>query len=131
MNFTDWLANRHNFNLAKERSVYLTEMAVNTKVEDEQVTDMIMNACLKTGISYRDLIGEGRKRDVVEVRHILMYLLRKKYKGATLRQIGLYFGGRDHSTIIHAEDKVTDMLDIGDIRTMQLVQVLEGVVNGG
>lgn len=130
MNFTDWLAQRHNFNLLKERAVYLTEMAVQTKLPDENITDIMMTACLKTGVAYRDLVGECRKREVVEVRHILMYLLRKKYKGAALKQIGLYFGGRDHSTVIHADDKVSDMLDIGDKRTIELIVSLEPLFEG-
>lgn len=56
------------------------------------------------------LIGTTRKQDVAIARHVSMYLS-KSLTGAPLKTIGLQFGNRDHSTVIHAcrrvEDKIT------------------------
>ena len=52
-------------------------------------------------ISERQLIGKGRTMEVAIARQIAMYLCRE-YTSSSLTNIGLYFGKRDHSTVIHA-----------------------------
>ena len=53
------------------------------------------------GISVRDLRSRGQSRGVVLPRQCAM-LLARQFSGRSLEQIGRYFGGRDHSTVIHA-----------------------------
>ncbi len=45
--------------------------------------------------------GKNQMQEVVEARQIAMYLS-KKFTKSSLKTIGLHFGGRDHSTVIHA-----------------------------
>ena len=52
-------------------------------------------------ISDRLIVGKSRKQDVVLARQVAMYLSRE-FTGSTLVKIGLHFGKRDHSTVIHA-----------------------------
>lgn len=47
------------------------------------------------------LIGKTRKREVVAPRQIAMYLAKRLTK-SSLKVIGLHFGNRDHSTVVHA-----------------------------
>lgn len=47
------------------------------------------------------LIGSTRKQEVATARHVSMYLS-KSLTGAPLKTIGVQFGNRDHSTVIHA-----------------------------
>jgi len=56
-------------------------------------------------ISPNQLNTHSRKRDVTLPRYIAMYLA-KKWTRQSLRTIGLEFGGRDYSTIIHAFKKI-------------------------
>ncbi len=50
----------------------------------------------------RDLIsGESRRKEVALARHIAIYLS-KQFTASSLKTIGLHFGGRDHSTVIHS-----------------------------
>jgi chromosomal replication initiator protein len=61
-----------------------------------------------------DLVGlksKSRKKELVVARQVVMYLA-KQYTNHTLKSIGYYCGGRDHSTVIHAIQAVNDMLDI-------------------
>ena len=51
------------------------------------------------------LTGKGRKQDVVTARHIAMFLVRSLI-GSHFTTIGLHFGNRDHSTVIHAVSTV-------------------------
>ena len=52
-------------------------------------------------LSLNLLIGKGRKQEVTAARHIAM-LLSKRLTKNPLKMIGLHFGNRDHSTVIHA-----------------------------
>lgn len=59
-----------------------------------------------------DLKGTTRSRNVAEPRQIAMYLIRK-YTGLGFKEIGHYFGGKDHSTVMHACKKVETEMDGG------------------
>ena len=57
-----------------------------------------------------DLIrAKTRKQEVVNARQIAMYLA-KELTNSSLKTIGLHFGGRDHSTVIHAYQTVEDAM---------------------
>jgi hypothetical protein len=65
-------------------------------------------------VSLRDLKSDARTRDVVTVRQPCMYLCRK-LAGRTYPFIGDKFGGRDHSTAVHAFQKTEDQIAKGEI----------------
>ncbi|ARK13682.1 chromosomal replication initiator protein DnaA [Fibrivirga algicola] len=56
-----------------------------------------------------DLKSKSRKREVVYPRQVAMYLA-KELTELSLKSIGYHFGGRDHSTVIHAIQLVNDLL---------------------
>ncbi len=56
-------------------------------------------------IDKEELIKKGRKKEVVYPRQIAMYLLRKDMK-MSYPGIGKYFSGRDHTTALHAYEKI-------------------------
>ncbi len=60
-------------------------------------------------ITVEDLHSKRRTKTVVRPRHIAMYLA-KTLTTRSLPDIGRRFGGRDHSTVIHAVNKITDQL---------------------
>lgn len=57
------------------------------------------------GLTTTDLIGRSHAKTVVAVRHLAMWILHRRY-GPSLTELGIFFGGRDHSTIHHALEKV-------------------------
>jgi chromosomal replication initiator protein len=57
------------------------------------------------------LRAKTRKQEVVTARQIAMYLA-KELTNSSLKTIGLHFGGRDHSTVIHAYQSVEDQMKI-------------------
>lgn len=61
-------------------------------------------------ISIELMKAKTRKREVVVARQVSMYLA-KEYTNMSLKSIGAHFGGRDHSTVIHAITTVNDMMD--------------------
>lgn len=54
--------------------------------------------------------SKTRKREIVQARQISMYLA-KSYTKSSLKTIGSFFGGRDHSTVIYACQTVGDLID--------------------
>lgn len=61
------------------------------------------------GVSVEMLKSKTRKKEIVIARQIAMYFA-KEYTGFSLKSIGYHFGGRDHSTVIHAIQTVNDMM---------------------
>ena len=57
-----------------------------------------------------DLKSQRRTRNVAYPRQIAMYLSRK-LTDMSLPKIGEEFGGRDHTTVIHAYEKISDALN--------------------
>ena len=53
------------------------------------------------GISVADLVGGSRKRNVCYPRHLAMFIA-SKLMGRSSSEIGLAFGGRDHTTVLNA-----------------------------
>jgi len=51
-----------------------------------------------------------RKREIVQARQISMYLA-KSHTKSSLKSIGAFFGGRDHSTVIYACQTVEDLIE--------------------
>ncbi|TCK83325.1 chromosomal replication initiator protein DnaA [Albibacterium bauzanense] len=54
--------------------------------------------------------SKTRKREIVQARQISMYLA-KSYTKTSLKSIGAFFGGRDHSTVIYACQTVVDLIE--------------------
>jgi len=69
-----------------------------------------------------DLKSASRRRSVVTARGVAMYLARQ-LTGKSLEQIGRYFGGRDHTTVLHGCRK-TESLIRNDPDTWQAVEQL-------
>lgn len=61
-------------------------------------------------ISIPELRSQSRMKNIVNARQIGMYLM-KIYGTGNLREIGEYFGGRDHSTVLYAIGTVQDLMD--------------------
>ena len=59
--------------------------------------------------SLPDLSAKNRNKEVTEARQVMMYLV-KQFTNKSLRDIGNLFGGRDHSTVMHALQKVDILL---------------------
>ncbi len=62
------------------------------------------------GIKMEDFVSKKRTKTIAFPRQIAMYLSRE-LTDSSLPKIGEEFGGRDHTTVIHAHDKISKMLD--------------------
>ena len=66
------------------------------------LTDLL---CAETGYSWSSFTSTGRKQELAEARQVGMFLM-LKHTHLNLPQVGALFGGRDHTTVLHARNKV-------------------------
>lgn len=95
-----------NLELAKE---------VLKNIVQEIDTEVSMDYIQKTVAAYfkvsvESLKSKSRKRELVTARQAAMYFI-KQHTSHSLKSIGQYFGGRDHSTVSHALHAIEDLLD--------------------
>jgi chromosomal replication initiator protein len=76
----------------------------------EITADQIMAATADYfGVSLEDLRGHSRSRVLVNARQVAMYLCRE-LTDLSLPRIGQAFGGRDHTTVMHADRKIRQQM---------------------
>ena len=66
--------------------------------------------CRYFGISKGDLVGASRSKAFAYPRQVAMYLCRE-LTDESLPKIGRAFGGRDHSTVMHANSKISNLIN--------------------
>ena len=91
---------------------------------DLQPDDVLQAVSRTFGVSEERLLGRERTREVALPRQIAMYLMREE-GGVSLPQIGDFIGGRDHTTVLYACDKVNDLMETDDRLRRQVSQIRE------
>lgn len=76
-------------------------------LDSVQVVKAVANSY---GYTLEDIRAKGRNKELSQARHVAMYML-KKHTHSSLRDIGLFLGNRDHSTIMHGIDKITHEIE--------------------
>jgi len=92
-------------------------------IEPRQIVDAV--ACA-FGLTSESLLGRERTRKVALPRQIAMYLMREE-ANISLPQIGEALGGRDHTTVMYACDKVGDLIERDDRFRRQVIQIREQI----
>ncbi|HTI33069.1 MAG TPA: chromosomal replication initiator protein DnaA [Miltoncostaea sp.] len=84
--------------------------------------------CRYYNVSHEEITGDKRTRRIVLPRQVAMYLSRE-LTDASLPQIGRAFGGRDHTTVMYAVQKVTGQMS-GEGEVLTAVRDLTGRLTG-
>jgi chromosomal replication initiator protein len=88
--------------------------------------DIMAQVAASFGVSVENLISPDRRQEVVLPRQIAMYLLREE-ANCSLPKIGEAMGGRDHTTVMYACQKVNDMLERNDKLRRQVIHIREQI----
>jgi chromosomal replication initiator protein len=96
-------------------------------LEPRSIVDMVANAF---GVTPEQMRGRDRSREIALPRQVAMYLLREE-ANVSLPKIGEALGGRDHTTVMYACEKVADMLERDDRFRRQLFQIRERLYGRG
>jgi chromosomal replication initiator protein len=89
------------------------------EISVEQIQQTVVE---RFGISVQELTGDRRSQSIVYPRQVAMYLCRE-LTDSSLPKIGKKFGGRDHTTVIHATSKIAKLIK-EDRNVYNLVQEL-------
>lgn len=93
------------FELAKKT---VKEIATNRKTNHITIEGITKIVCEHLGVAENKIRDKTRKKEIALARQIAMYLA-KELTPFSLKTIGLHFGGRDHSTVIHACKSIEDL----------------------
>jgi hypothetical protein len=74
----------------------------------EKADAIVADVCRQFGVTKNDLKSDRRSAPLVLARHVAMYLVKTETTWS-LPQIGKFFGGRDHTTVLHAVRRITKM----------------------
>ncbi len=99
-------------------TIELAEEALKDLISPNAVREITPESIIQTvsdhfGITPLDIASQKRNRDIVIPRQIVMYLCRTMID-IPLQTIGKYMGGRDHTTIIHGAEKITNEMAKND-----------------
>ena len=78
----------------------------NAPANEITIAKIVEVTCEYFGIKQSDICGKKKTKELVEPRQMAMYLVTSILPEIPLASIGQYFGGRDHTTVIHARDKI-------------------------
>ena len=74
------------------------------------------------GVSVKEIKGSRRVQNIVLARQVAMYLSREMTDNS-LPRIGKEFGGKDHTTVIHAYEKIKSMVDTDDNLRLEIQSI--------
>lgn len=114
-------------------SLKLASDALNESIggapEQEEVTsEAILRAtCNYFKVTKAELIGKSKRQDLVRARQVCIYLLCDML-ALPLVSIGKEMGGRDHSTIIYARDKIAELMRMNDALAKSVTDIKSAVL---
>jgi chromosomal replication initiator protein len=76
------------------------------QISIERIQELV---CERFGVTHGELTGDRRSQNIVYPRQVAMYLSRE-LTDSSLPKIGKEFGGRDHTTVIHATSKIARLI---------------------
>ena len=100
------------------------------KNEGGSTAEQIIKAvCDYFNITKADIVGKKRNKEIVEPRMIAIYMIGEMLE-LPLVSIGQIFGGRDHTTIMHARDKIGKEVKTNK-KTLNIINEIKKILQGG
>lgn len=96
--------------ITKDLAEKITGNIVNEKQSDVTIDKVQDVVCEYFNITRETLLSKSRKRQIVQARQIAMYMSRNLIDGCSLATIGMELGGKDHATVLHACNTVSDLM---------------------
>ena len=110
-------------------AMVLRDMSASPDGSRIKIDDILKIIGRHFNVARTDLLSPRRARIVVVPRQIGMYLA-KKMTSRSLPEIGRRFGGRDHSTVLHAVRKIEDLIKTDDKLAREVAMLIRLVEQG-
>src|SRR6056297_2601932 len=102
----------------------LNDLLCNLQAKSVSVKDIIEAVCSFYSISSKDLTGKGRRKELVWPRQVAIFLMREEVD-ASYPTIGQELGGRDHTTAMHAYNKILE--EVKEKENKKIKQEIESI----
>ena len=104
---------------------------VGTRVKNKRkkltIADIQQAVCNKYNVKLADLKGKSRKKEIVNPRQIAMYISRELLDDSLVTIANAF--DRDHTTVIHGIDKITDLMDEDEDLKNELEALIKEIRN--
>jgi chromosomal replication initiator protein len=97
-----------------EPKSYMVLPAIRRKPMGIMAHRILELVCVFYGVDKVAALGKNRHKPVCMARHVTAYLL-KKYTPMTLKEIGQFLGGRDHTTALNSMNQMKGWLETDDV----------------
>jgi len=97
-----------------------------TKKKAVHADKIVEAVCGYYNIVHSEIFSKSRRKEIVRPRQIAMYILRKD-NGSSFPTIGSSFGGRDHTTAMHACEKIEGDLETDEILRQDLTLIRQKI----
>lgn len=101
-----------------------------SKRERADVPTIIKLTARQFGVSVKDIKGKRRTKDIALARQVVMYILREELD-YNLEDVAKFVNRTDHTTVIHAVDKIKTLILKDDGFKEQVVKIIREVNDGG
>ena len=94
------------------------------------IDHIVQSTCDYFRVSCDEIVGKKKNKEIVIPRQICIYLICDILgQSVPLVSIGEYFGGRDHTTIMHARDKISQEIKTNDVIASQVKDIKDKIFN--
>lgn len=107
-----------------ERTKQILAGMVNTKKKTLSLKKIALSVAEFYNITMEDLIKQSRRKEYVKPRQIAMFLARREL-GSSFPTIGDFFGGRDHTTVMHGVEKMDNLTQGNDALKQEVDMIIE------
>ncbi len=98
------------------------------ELKNDLTADKIISVvCDYFNVSYQDITGKKKNKEIVEPRMIAVYLI-SEILDPPLKTIGNIFGGRDHTTVMYSRDKISQAIK-NNKKTQTIVNEIKNMLN--
>jgi len=116
--FSDYMKIEIDIEIVKE----ILKLHKSTDQEKASLDSIAKATSKQTKIPLADLKSKARNKEITRARHVAMYLS-QKVLGSTLKEIGKFYGNRDHTTVMHAVEKVKQDLKTDNSLSTDVVAI--------
>lgn len=101
----------------------MLESILGTKKDSIKLGNILRTVADFFDVSEESLVGKRRTASVALPRQVAMYIYRE-LSSLSLKEIGAKFGGRDHTTVLHAYDKISKMIKEDRVFSKKIDKIL-------
>ncbi len=123
----------HEFNNSKPTldtaKTVLNSILSNIQAKSTSPKNIIEAVARFYDVDIKDVIGKGRRKELIRPRQITMFLMRKELN-TSYPTIGQELGGRDHTTAMHACNKISKEIEKNERTRQELESIKQFLYNG-